>query len=220
MIISHHRRFIVFADPLGAGDAVLQALSPWNDVDVTTPQNASQQNAFYAGMTPQEVAWQFDGMGLAFHSYLRISVVEHPFSRMARLYDRIAQTDAVWKIRQLAGIGLPDFETWLRNTQPDGFGAGSRNGPRWRQHAAWSAKVWEAGIINHTIRAEAIEEDLTPVLAELGVAPSLNIEHALMWDQEDWMNRYSTNATAIMMKRYGWDMAQYGYVAPRFRRAA
>lgn len=220
MIISHHRRFIVFADPLGAGDAILQALAPWRDVDIASVRNANEHSTFYEGMTPQEVVWQFDGMGLAFQSYLRIAVVEHPFSRMARLYERIAQTDALWKIRQMTGLGLPDFETWLRNIHPDGLGAGSRSGPRWRQHAAWSAKNWEAGVINHTVRVEAIEEDLTPVLAELGIAPSLNIEHIQTWGPDDWMDRYSPDATALMMKRYGWDMAQYGYVAPRFRRAA
>ena len=220
MIVSHERRFIVFCDPLGAGQTVLHALSPWGDVNVVAERQRSNKNPFFHGMTPQEAEWQFDGMGLAFRSYLRISLTEHPFARLARLYDRIAQTDTLWQMRHLTGIGLPNFQNWLSNTKLDGLGAGSRSSPRWRQHAAWSAKVWEAGKINHTVRAEAIEEDLSPILGELGIAPSLDVSHQTKFAQDAWLARYGAQSTALMMKRYGWDMAQFGYVAPRFRHVA
>ncbi|MFT4742763.1 MAG: hypothetical protein ACI91Z_000737 [Yoonia sp.] len=220
MIVSHERRLIVFADPLGAGDSVLRALSPWGDVEIVKERDRNSANPFFYGMTPQEAEWQFDCMGLAFRSYLRVSMTEHPFSRLTRLYDRIAQTDAIWQMRQMAGIGLPNFQSWLRNTKPDGIGAGTRNSPRWRRHGAWSAKAWEAGKIGHTVRTEAIEEDLSPVLVELGIAPSFNTAHTSMSGQDAWMDRYNTGATSMMIDRYGWDMAQFGYVAPRFRHAA
>ncbi|MFT5064685.1 MAG: hypothetical protein ACJAXK_001352 [Yoonia sp.] len=220
MIVSHERRFIVFSDPLGVGEHVLHALSPWADVNIVQERDRSSENPFFYGMSPQEAEWQFDGMGLAFRSYLRVSLTEHPFSRLARLYDRIAQTDTFWQMRHLAGIGLPNFQHWLRHTKADGIGAGSRNSPRWRQQGSWSAKVWEAGKISHTIRTEAIEEDLLPVLVALSIAPSFDIPQTNTWNQDAWLDRYNSDATSLMIDRYGWDMAQFGYVAPRFRHAA
>ena len=220
MIVSHERQLIVFADPLGTGDSVLRALSPWGDVKVLKERERNNANPFFYGMTPQEAEWQVDGMGLAFRSYLRVSMTEHPFSRLARLYDRIAQTDTIWQMRHMAGIGLPNFQSWLRNTKSNGIGAGTRNSPRWRRHGSWSAKAWEVGKISHTVRTEAIKEDLSPVLVALGIAPSFNTDHASMSDQDTWMERYNTGATSMMIDRYGWDMAQFGYVAPRFRHAA
>lgn len=220
MIVSHERRFIVFADPLGAGGNILHGLSPWSDVEIVSERNRTEETPFFHGMSPQEAEWQFDGMGLAFRSYFRISITEHPFTRMARLYDRIAQTDTIWQMRHLTGIGLPDFQSWLRNTQANGIGAGTRNSPRWRQQGAWSAKFWEAGKISHTIRAEAIEEDLSPALAELGIAPSMDAAPVNEWDQNAGMERYSAESASLMMDRYGWDMAQFGYASPRFRNAA
>ena len=83
-----------------------------------------------------------------------------------------------------------------------------------------SDNVSLVGKISHTVRTEAIEEDLSPVLVALGIAPSFNTDHASMSDQDTWMERYNTGATSMMIDRYGWDMAQFGYVAPRFRHAA
>ena len=136
------------------------------------------------------------------------------------MYDQIAQTDAIWQMQHMAGIRLPNFHSWLRNTKSNGIDAGTRNSPRWRRHGSWSAKAWKAGKISHTVSTEAIEEDLSPVLVALGTAPSFNTDHASMADQDTWMERYNTGATSMMIDRYGWDMAQFNCVAPRFRHAA
>ena len=100
MIVSHEHQLIVFADPLGTEDSGLRALSPWGGVKVVKKYERNNANPFFYGMTPQEAEWQFDCMGLAFRRYLRFSMIEHPFSRLPRLYDRIAQTDAIWQMRQ------------------------------------------------------------------------------------------------------------------------
>jgi hypothetical protein len=166
-------------------------------------------------MTPAEAEWQFDGSGLAFRSYLRVALTEHPFSRMARLYDLIAQTDRFWQLRHMMGVNIPAFSQWLATTQPTGRGAGTRHSPRWRQHGAWSAKTWGADYINHTVRIEAVEGDLAPVLAQLGIAPCLDDIVSRTGERETWHARYDKDAIAIMMARYGWDMAKFGYTAPR-----
>ena len=220
MIVSHKCRFVLFSDPLGAGAQIMRAMVPWSDVAVSDEPDRHQGQIFFKNMTPLEAEWAFDASGLAFRSYLRIAITEHPFTRLARLYDRIAQTDMVWQFRHLAGLGPPAFGHWLRSTRPDGVGAGSRNSPRWRQHGAWSAKTWEDGRIDHTIRVESIEDDLMPILAKLGIAPSLGDLQTETLDREGWMERYTPDAAQLMAQRYAWDLAQYGYAAPRFRKIA
>jgi len=217
MIISHARKFIVFGDPLGAGDEVEAILNPFGDVEVgTRPRNSP----FFHGMTPTEAEWAFDAAGFAFQSYLRIAIIENPFSRLARLYDRIAQTDTVWQLRHLTGIGPPSFASWLKSVHIDGLGAGHRNSPRWRQQGAWSSKIWESGRITHRIRAEAAEEDLQPVLCALGIAPGTMVTSHDSLAREAWLQRYDQKSTELVTRRYAWDLAQYGYSAPRHRKIA
>lgn len=217
MIISHARKFIVFGDPLGAGDEVEAILRPFGDIEICAQPRATP---FFHGMTPIEAEWAFDAAGLAFNSYLRIAITENPFTRLARLYDRIAQTDTVWQLRHLAGLGPPSFAGWLRSTRTDGRGAGHRNSPRWRQQGAWSCKTWESGRITHMIRAEAVEEDLQAVLSALGIAPGITISTRDALAKEAWMLRYDQQSTDLVARRYAWDLAQYGYSAPRQHKAA
>ncbi len=220
MIISHSRKFILFTDPLGAGEQVQSLLAPFGDAEIgATPRNR-ECNPFFHGMTPLEAEWAFDAAGYAFHTYLRLSTIEDPFSRLARLYDRIAQTDTVWQLRHLAGIGAPSFSHWLRSTHADGLGAGHRNSPIWRQRGSWSGKAWECGRINHTIRTEEIEEDIVPVLGALGIAPALEITKQDEMIRDVWRQRYDPHAIEFMAQRYCWDLAQYGYSTPRQRKAA
>jgi len=220
MIISHERRFILFPDPLGASAPLMRALTPWGDADIADGPSHRDDRPFFHGMTPTEAEWAFDATGLAFRSYLRISVVENPFSRIARLYDRIAQTDSMWQLRHLAGFGVPDFNHWQRHVRPDGTGAGSRNSPLWRQYGAWSAKTWEAGRITQTVRLEMLEEDILPILIELGIAPALDDVQKTLLEKDAWLHRYDGAAISRMSEKYAWDLAQFGYRAPRIRHAA
>ncbi|GEM_PF-5891706 len=57
MIESHKRQLIVFADPFGAEDSVLRALSPWGDVKIVKERERNCANPFFYGMTPQEAEW-------------------------------------------------------------------------------------------------------------------------------------------------------------------
>lgn len=220
MIISHARRFVFFNDPLDAGHEIERALAPFGDEPVGRKDEMSKHCPFFHGMTPVEAEWAFDGAGYAFHSYLRVSVTENPFRRLSRLFDRIDQTDVVWQLRRLAGIAPLSFADWLQNTRPDGTGAGHRNSPRWRRHGSWSGKSWESGRIDHTIRIEAAEVDLLPVLSQLGVAPC-NIPNCLDLTPGDAvMMRYDQKSIELVKRRYAWELAQFGYSAPRHRKAA
>ncbi len=220
MIVSHERQFILFPDPLGAAAPIVDVMRPWGDMEIARYKSDDPANPYFEGMTPVEAEWAFDADEFAFRNYLRISVTENPFARLARLYDRIAQTDPIWHFRHLTSIGIPSFNQWLAGTCPDGLGAGSRNSPRWRQHGAWSSKYWEAGRITHTIRLEAAEEDLAIVFGQLGIAPSVDLNVRSSSQQAAWLSRYTTESTKLMRQRYGWDLAQYGYSAPRAEKAA
>ncbi len=209
MIVSHDKRFIFFPDPLGAGSQVARALLPWAD-DATFVPTHDPDSGFF---TPTEAEWSFDAAGHAFRSYLRIGVVEHPFSRLVRLYDRITQEDMIWKLRAAAGLPRPQMTAWLTGIRPNGRGAAGRRRARWRQFGAWSAKDWMAGRVDHPIRLEHLDEDLTPALSQLGIAPSLG--HDNYRAPENWQDRFDAEATRIMVRRYGWDLEQYDYAIPR-----
>ena len=78
MIISHSRKFILFTDPLGAGEQVQSLLAPFGDAEIgATPRNR-ECNPFFHGMTPLEAEWAFDAAGYAFHTYLRLSMIVSP----------------------------------------------------------------------------------------------------------------------------------------------
>lgn len=220
MIISHSRKFIVFNDPLDSGHEIERALFPFGDVSIQALPNANGHPPFFHGMTPIEAEWAFDAAGFAFQTYLRISIVESPFARLSRLYDRIAQTDKFWQFRRLAGLGQPSFTSWLQTTKADGFGAGHRNSPRWRQYGSWSTRHWERGRVNHTIRVEEAEDDLGPVLRELGIAPSALPPRQDRFSRETLLANYTSQSSEFVSRRYGWDLAQFGYSAPRLHKAA
>lgn len=205
MIVSHERRFVFFPDPLGASAHVARALTPWAD-SVPEPR---VEGAKVEDMTPQEAEWAFDSCGLAFRSYLRIAVVEHPFARISRLFDRIRAEDRLWQLRELAGFPPPKFENWLSGIKADGMGAAGRRGPRWRQFGAWSAKRWQSDAISHSVRLEALETDLIPVLGQLGIAPAFDTLDIA--EPPNWGERYSAGSCQLMQQRYGWDLAQYDY---------
>ena len=205
MIVSHERKFILFVDPLGAGQAVADSLSPWVDSDL----RGGGKDHFRPDMSPNEAEWAFDASGLAFRSYARIALVEHPFTRIARLFDRIQTQDRLWRLRQTSGLLPPKFNSWLSSITPNGRGAAGRRGPAWRRFGAWSAKCWMADLINYPIRLEYLEQDLTPVLSELGIAPALDYAPHSVY--EGWEDLFDARATRLMHSRYSWDMAQFDY---------
>lgn len=205
MIVSHERRFVFFPDPLGASAHVARALAPWAD-DFPT---LNRSGCLPRDISPTEAEWHFDTNQLAFRSYLRVAVVEHPFARISRLFDRIRSEDRIWRLREMAGLPPPSFDHWLARIKPNGNGAAGRRGPRWRQFGAWSAKHWQGDAISHPVRLEALETDLGPVLSQLGIAPAFG--NLVQAEPPDWRERFSLRACQIMQQRYGWDMAQFDY---------
>lgn len=163
----------------------------------------------------------FDLSGLPFHNYTRIAVIQNPFRRMAHLYDRIAATDPVWRLRKRAGWAVPDFGTWLENTKPDGNGAGFAVGPRWRKYGAWSAEAWADGRITHFVRAETVADDLRDVFRKMGVAPVFADKR----DEQEMhrfaeMLRYDAMTMDIIRQRYSSDLKLYHKPAPVLRLVA
>lgn len=197
----------------------MRGLLPLGDTRILPLGERDNDTPFATGMSPTEAEWAFDSAGLAYRSYLRVAVVQNPFIRMARLYEKIAQHDPLWQARERTGFGRRDFGAWLASTRPDGLGAGTKHGPRWRRFGAWSAKHWCGDMVSHVIRQEAIEDDLTTVLSILGVAPGFDHDFTRAATPLDWRSYYDDRATAIIQDRYGWDLAQYGYATPSRRKA-
>lgn len=212
---------MVFSDPLTSSSWLEATLGHWTDQAIASKRRKSQKSLLFKGMSPAEAELAFDLTGLPFHNYMRIAVVQNPFRRMTRLYDRIAATDPLWRLRRCAGRANPDFCRWLENTRPDGAGAAFPVGPRWRRFGAWSADAWADGRITHFVRAEHLAADLRYVFRELDVPPFI----AAQGERTGTLHpaellRYDAYTMGIIRDRYRSDLMLYQNAGDQFRLVA
>jgi hypothetical protein len=219
MIICHSRRFIFFSNPKTGSESMRALLAPWSEERVLPYRERTAQTPFYPHMSPAEVEWTFDGLGLPFRAYTRFTVVRNPYPRLVSLYRMIGQVDGLWRLRRRLGLGQPDFADWLRGTRPAGSGGGGRAHQRWRRYAAWSAQDWCGDRVDHVLRLEHLDADLPPVLQSLGIAPG-RVPHLNSRADEDWAGYYDAGSIALVARRYAYDLDRFGYQAPVFAGAA
>ncbi|MDX8350382.1 hypothetical protein SLH49_20530 [Cognatiyoonia sp. IB215446] len=221
MLVSHRYQFIVFPDPLGACPWISRALEPWLDQPIVGSRNATTQSNFFRDMSPAEAELAFDVAGFAFRKYTRIAIVRHPAQKMVQLYDRIAKTNKIWRMRRSVGVGDPGFTRWLASTRPNGYGAAPFGGPRWRRFGAWSGEAWCGDYVSHVVRAENAEEELTEVFHGLGISPGFS-GHALdaLTLMQPTQSRYNAEARTILRNRYAWDLNLYGHEAKNLQLVA
>ncbi|MEL6838162.1 MAG: hypothetical protein AAFP85_02650 [Pseudomonadota bacterium] len=221
MLVSHRCRFILFPDPMGACPWIARALEPWLDQPVVGTRNAMTQSYFFRDMSPAEAELAFDMAGFAFRNYTRIAIVRNPVNKMVQLYDRIARTDKIWRMRRSVGVGDPGFTRWLASTRPNGAGASPLGGPRWRRFGAWSGQDWCADHVSHVVRAENAQDELAEVFQDIGISPAFGGRAldalTLMRSAE---SRYDAEARRIMKDRYAWDLALYARNADNLRLVA
>ena len=221
MIISHRCQFVVFTDPLMTCRWLHDALSPWTDQRTALTRRSLLNTLFFKGMSPVEAELAFDVSGLRFRDYTRIAMIQNPFRRMAQLYDRIAATDPIWRWRSKMGWPTPDFRKWLQDTKPDGNGACSINGPRWRRFGAWSADTWADGRVTHFIRAENAGAELRLVFQEIGIAPIFDAPTCdVRLHRFPEMLRYDAATIDLIRHRYRTDLQLYQRPAKELRLAA
>lgn len=219
MIICHSRKFVFFSNPKTGSESLRRLLAPWSEEQIVPWVDLSEQTPFYPHMPPEEAEAVFTARGWRFDDYLRMTCVRNPYPRLVSLYRMICDADGLWRLRRQLWLGRPGFARWLRGTRPDGPGGGGRPHQRWRRYGTWSAQAWCAGRITHTLRLEHLEEDIAPVLAELGIAPG-SIPHLNARGCDDWADWYDPASRDLVARRYAWDLAQFGYRAPALRRAA
>ena len=213
MIISHSHKFVLFCNP-GTGTApLLRLLSPWQQEPMMEFAQRSATQPFYHLMSPSEAAWTFDGLGYDFLAYRRITLVRNPFTRLPALYQRIAETDSLWRIRRRTGVGQPAFGRWLNSTRADGSGAGGRAQDRWRRFGTWSLAAWTAGLITDVLRSEALVRDLEPLLATLGLNPG-PLPIVASEPVATWPVAFDNMTLKLMADRYGAEIETYGYSPP------
>lgn len=208
--MSHSCRFVLFPDPMGACPWIARALEPWLDQPIVGKRGATMGSHFFCDMSPAEAELAFDMAGFAFRNYARIAIIRNPLNKMPQLYDRIAATDKVWRMRRRVGASNPSFTRWLSSTRPNGFGAAPLGGPRWRRFGAWSAEDWCGDHISHIVRAEHAEDELSKVFQEIGLSPVFGGRalDALKLKQPSWA-RYGQEAREIVRDRYAWDLSFY-----------
>lgn len=210
MFISHRYKFILFPDPMGACPWIKSALQPWLDQPVAANRRASGTTLLFHGMAPMEAAIAFDFLGYSFEDYTRVAIIRNPYAKMTALFDRISQTDPLWRMRRKSGIRPAEFNQWLARTRPDGFGAGGALGPRWRRFGAWSAQAWCGNYIDHIVRAETAQQDLSKICSGAGLSPAFAHLGARKVNQHTADHRYTRQSSDLIQQRYPWDLALYG----------
>lgn len=221
MIICHSRRFIFFANPKTGSETMRALLAPYGEETVVPYRERTREHPFYPHMSPIEAEWTFDALGLAFRSYRRITCVRDPYARLVSLYRMIADVDGLWQMRRKVGIGDPGFETWLRSTRPHGRGGGGRAHQRWRRYGTWSAQHWCGDRITDTLRLETLSQDLPKLLNALDIVPpSGALPQRNARDPVDFTQWYTPRSSALVARRYAWDLVQFGYTTPDLQDAA
>lgn len=204
MLISHGCRFVIFPDPLGSCHWIRPALEPWLDQSVALTKGGATSPFFFRDMSPAEVELAFDMTDRPFHNYTRIAIIQNPFRRMVQLYDRIAATDPIWRMRRNFGLPNPEFGRWLTQTRPNGHGAAYPHGPRWRRFGAWSAEAWCDERVNHVVRADTAHLDLTRILRQIGVSAA-------------FASRASDQSAAVPTEMLRYDAASLSLIKSRYR---
>lgn len=218
MIISHQHKFVYFDNPMAGADELRRHLAHASDELVVEFQQRTPDHPFYHHMTPIEARRTFDMLNWNFSSYRRITCVRNPFVRLPAAYLRIRSEDPIWRFRQRAGLGVPDFLHWLEETRPDGVGGGGKIGQRWRRYATWSMKSWAGDAISTVLRVEDLQTCADDLFAELGVKRATHrIAESVYADASVLI---CDAAARLIEERYAEDLRNFGYHRPELTLAA
>lgn len=220
MIVSHFCRFIVFPDPLNSCEWLQHSLSPWADQLVSPVGRANHKTPFFRGMTPKEAERAFHRLDLDFGAYTKIGIVQNPFRRMADLYDSLCLHDPIWRLKQRAGLEVPDFATWLHSGQPFSRRVLSGLQPRWHRLGAISTERWASGRIDAFVRAEFAQEDLRQAFRQMGIIPAVGFGGHQKQHRFAEMLRYDRNTMAIIHQRFAKDLRLYSGLTSELDMAA
>lgn len=217
MFVSHKHRFVIFPDPMGACNWLGHRLEPWLDQPTARNRKSSTETHFFYGMSPAEAELAFDMIGQPYCRYTSIAIIQNPFRRMVKLYDRIALTDPLWQMRRALGGSDPTFAHWLQNTRASGPGAGYSRGARWRRFGAWSAQAWAGQKVTHLVPLESPDQ-LQQILRSQGIPLNLRCrasDHEMFQFPE--MSRYDATSAALIKERYWSDLSLYRLQQPELR---
>lgn len=220
MIICHSRRFIYFSNPFCGSSRVRDLLEPWNEEPIVAYDQRIPERPFYTHMSPTEAEWTFDALGLNFGDYRRITSLRSPFDRLPEVYEEIERTDPIWRMRKRSGVGIPTFDNWLARTRPDGRGAGGRPHQRWRRFGTWSAEQWCADRITQVLCCHRMNDDVSSLLKDLGVAPSKPLPPGCDANVEQGHALLTSRSVAMICERYGREIEEYGFKPPDLQIAA
>jgi len=209
MFVSHACQLIIFPDPLGASLEQCQILHPWLDASATATW---RDGHLYPDMPPRDALVKIQATHEAVSTYTKIAIVENPYKRLLRLYDRIVLKDPLWRLRRMAGIANPSFASWLEKTKTYGPGAGGFFCPAWQRFGAWSADQWSGGVIDHFVRADSLTRDLQRVFRQMKVAPFLT-PSTFQNDPDLYaaLQRYDSHTSALIRDRYSFDLSIIQY---------
>ncbi|WP_342077426.1 hypothetical protein [Yoonia sp. SS1-5] len=220
MLVSHSCRFIVFSEPLGACPWVAGALLPWLDQPVASDWRKSAGTNLFSGMSPVEAEIAFDLMGRDFADYTRIAIIQNPYARLTKLYDRIAQARHGWRLRRRIGLSNPDFHRWLRtlSNKPCRKRMGRRQ--CWQSIGAWSLDAWCADRVTHVVRAEFANAELGAIFGDMGFAPAFGDHAEQHQSLGTHLRRYDAPSRDLVADRYAPDLALYDKRQPDLRLVA
>ena len=209
MIISHRYKFVFFVNPETGSEPLEEWLAPLAEEAIVPFSAQSPDSPYYHEMSPSEAAVAFRQNRRDLADYSCITCTENPFTRLPRLFQRITEEDRFIKIRRLLGAAPASFETWLAQTAPDGRGAGGALHQRWRRFGTWTAEHWSRGHIQHFVRREHVQTDLSPILARLNLP--VEVPEFGRPVVPSFPEHLSGRSIQMILSRYKSDLEQFSY---------
>ncbi len=209
MRISHHYKFILFANPKCGSSTVRQFIDPYSDVrSVKNILKVTADNPFHPHMRPMEARPFFQQYGWDFDKYHKFVFVRNPWARLVSLYNHIKRTDPK----------IPDFQNWLYTIKPYGTGGGGTN-ELWRRHGAYSIEYFikdDKGniLVDRVFRLEDIDSLFIPYLISLGLplSPHSKIIRKNIVNQNGvYQNYYNDETVAYVKNLYQYDIVNFDY---------
>lgn len=215
MFVSHACQFVIFPGPLGTSPELSQLMK------AMPVHTANTRQPYHRHLPPRAALSKAQGADANILSYPKIAIIENPYTRLVRIYDRIVARDPVWRLRRKAGIAIPQFTAWLNRTQRGGASATGFLHPLWRRHGVWPADKWSGGVIDHFVRADQLNQDLQQIFHQMKVSPILPAA-AKSSDADLYaaMQCYDSYTAALVRDRYSFDLRIFQDDPPRPVRVA
>jgi hypothetical protein len=210
MRISHKYKFIFFSNPKTGSTSIRDFLNPYSDIREVQYTDRTEQNPFYAHISPKEVKEIFLIKGWNFDSYFKFTFIRNPWARLVSLYEMIKSGRS----------NIDEFKIWVKTIKPYGIGGGGDPYlQRWRVYGTYSIENYikdDFGniLVDQIIRLEDINTESIKFLKKLGIP---NLEKCKIPIKNNkrkygsYLNYYDEETKEYVASIYRYDIQEFNY---------